>query len=99
MVTGFSFCSKPDLSTIAVHGPNRDRVERTGAEIGTVTLQSNAYYATTHFLDELVSWDREFGEERGFCGETVVLDAKPDVAFALAEDGAYHHGLGRACGG
>ncbi|KAK8600237.1 hypothetical protein V6N13_059944 [Hibiscus sabdariffa] len=28
-----------------------------------------------------------------------MLDAKPDVAFAFAEDGAYHHGPGRARGG
>lgn len=66
-------------------------MERTGAEFGVVALESDADGAGTHFLDKLVSWDGEFEEERGFCGETVVLEAKPDVAFALAEDGANDH--------
>lgn len=95
-MAGFSFRSKPKLSTIAEHGPNRDGVERTGTEFGTVALESNAHDATSHFLDELVSQDGEFEEESGFHGETIVLDAEPDVAFALAEDGADYHGPGRA---
>lgn len=43
-----------------------------------------------------MSQQRQLEEEEGFSGEAVVLDAEPDVATAVAEDGANDHGLGRA---
>lgn len=74
-------------------------MERTGAEVGAVALEGDAHEAAAHFFDELVGGDRKFKEERGLGVEAVVLDAEPDVAAAVPEDGADDHCLGGASGG
>lgn len=74
-------------------------MEGAGAEVGAVALEGDADEAAAHFFDKLVGGNGELEEERGLGVEAVVLDAEPDVAPAVAEDGADDHGLGRARGG
>lgn len=45
-----------------------------------------------------MSGDGEFKKKRGFCRLTLVLNAEPDVAASLTEDGTDDHGLGGARG-
>nr|CAN73413.1 hypothetical protein VITISV_024378 [Vitis vinifera] len=99
ILSGFSPNGEPKLTSVAIHGPNGDGVEGTGAEVGAVALEGDAHEAAAHFFDELVGGDRKFKEERGLGVEAVVLDAEPDVAAAVSEDGADDHCLGGASGG
>ena len=91
---GFSPNGEPKLASVTVHGPNGDGVKGAGAKVGAVAFEGDANEAAPHFFDELLGGDGEFKEERGFGVEAVVLDAEPDVAEAVAEDGPDDHRLG-----
>ncbi|PON90791.1 hypothetical protein TorRG33x02_134290, partial [Trema orientale] len=87
---------EPELSAVAVHGPDGYGSERAGPEIGAVALEGDPDEPEPHLVDELVSQDRELEEEEGLGGEAIVLDAEPDVAAAVAEDCSDDHRFGRA---
>lgn len=93
-VTGAAAGGESGLAAVAEGGPDGDRAERAGgggAVRGRGALEGDTEEAVAHFADEVGGGEREFEEEGGFEGETVVLDAEPDVAAAVAEDGSDDH--------
>ncbi|MED6140633.1 hypothetical protein PIB30_095146, partial [Stylosanthes scabra] len=95
---GSASCGEPGFSAIAEYGPDRDGSEGTRGMVWAagIAFECDAEKAVTHFANEVVGGDWEFEEEGEFRREAVVLDAEPDVAAAVAEDGADYHGFGGA---
>jgi len=90
-VSGAAARGEAGLPTVAEGGPEGNGAEGTRGGVGA--LERDAHEAVAHFAYEVVGGERQFEEERGLGGESVVLHAEPHVPAPVPEDGADHHRL------
>lgn len=94
-ISGAAASGESVFTAVTEGGPERDGTEGAVRESGIVG-RSAAFECDTdepvpHFTDEVVSREREFEEEGWFGGQTIVLDAEPNVASTITEDGSDYH--------